>query len=587
MSEVARSRLRLVLIATLLIWTCFLLRLGNLQIVHGGTYRKVAREQQRKLIPVRPYRGSIFDRKGRLLAGTVSGYSVFAFPPQVEDPQAAADALGRLGLGSYSRLTSRLSQGDFAWLARDVTEELWSRVTDLSLPGVYGCREHRRRYPRGDLAGNLLGFVGEDSEGLEGIEYRYDTLLGGTQGWAALHRTPAGKLYALPECLREPESEACNLFLTIDADIQAICEDELAKAVDRFDAHSGTAIVLEVETGEILAMATNPTWDPNRGGNGKAARWRNRAVTDMLEPGSTFKVVGITAALNEGLVTPEDVVEDGTGAIEIANHEIEDPHPHGPLTLREAVERSSNVAAVRVTRRLGKSTFYQYIRAFGCGCLTGIDLPGEARGLLSEPHEWSDLRFATMAIGQGVAVTPLQLSLIYSVLANDGILMHPVIVKRIDSRDGQTIAEASPQMVRNVVSSETARTMTDLLAGVVERGTGRRARIEGLSIAGKTGTAQKSVDGNYRNGCLVTSFVEYLPTEDPKLLVAIVIDEPKGIRYSSEVTPTVVRQIIERVIAIPVYAQMVMEPAVMAQLEGTFSPLKMACGAAPSSESTD
>ena len=408
----------------------------------------------------------------------------------------------------------------------------------------------KRIYSLGEVAGNLLGFVGKDNIGLEGVEYEFDPLLSGTPGWMTLGKTPRGHLYPYPGYPRTREVPAKDIVLTIDADIQAIAEESLGKRIGEVQAKRGMAVVINPKTGEILAMATVPCYNPNYWK--REEERRNVPVQDQFEPGSTFKIVPLSVIVDEGIVGLEDTVEDGSAKITISGKTIRDVRPHGPFTFAQAVWKSSNVAFVKLADLIGTRKFYATAKAFGFGIPTGVALPGEASGRLSLPSSWSSLRFANIAFGQGVSCTLLQLAFAYQSIANDGVLLKPIIIKEILSEKGKVLYEFKPVRVREVLSPEKARGVSELLCGVIEEGSGKLAKIPGLRMAGKTGTANKCVNGRYVSSYMA-SFVCFFPVEDPIFLVATMIDEPKYMHLGGDVCGPLMHDIAEKIIRIKEY----------------------------------
>ncbi|MCH7760779.1 penicillin-binding protein 2 [candidate division TA06 bacterium] len=549
-------------------WFCFLLwllllsRLAYIQVVRGSAYGTEAENQHRVKVPLFPERGKILDRNGRLLAGSLEVNSIYALPSQLRDKEKVAQKLAALGLGHSKKILSLLQRRkSFVWIRRDVEKEKILQVRELGFEGIGIAKDRRRYYPRGKLAGNLLGFVGEDEVGLEGVEYEYDDLLKGEMGWAILQRGARGGLYPFPEYPDMPPRPGKKIFLTIDADIQSICEENLEKYVERFHAKGGSILCLNPKTGELLAMANSPGYDPNRNGRGAPGVWRNRIITDLFEPGSTFKVVIDAAAVEKEVVELEERVDDGSGVIVVSGRKIRDPKKHGPYTFQQAVERSSNAASVRIAHRVGKRDIYLFARNFGFGTRTGINLPGEANGVLPLPEEWSSIRFANIALGHGLSGTVLQLSMAFGAIANDGVLLEPRILLAVGNADRPP--EVEPRVVRRVISLETTKVMKILLSGVVERGTGRLASLPGLRIAGKTGTAQKVLEsGGYSNDRLITSFVGFFPVENPILLIACIVDEPKGNPWGATVPAPLFREITQKIVHLSSY-----QPLLLARMK--------------------
>jgi cell division protein FtsI/penicillin-binding protein 2 len=536
-----------------LLWAVLILRLGFLQVILGSTYSEAANNQHRVKVPLFPERGRILDKKGKLLAGSLEVYSIYAFPRQVENRERTAKRLSSVGLGTYQEILTLLkSQSKFVWIQRDVENRVLRRIKKLDLVGIGVTKDQRRNYPMGIMGGNLLGFVGEDGVGLEGVEFEFDQLLKGEKGWAVLQRGANGGLYPFPEYPEIPPRSGKDVYLTIDADIQSICEVSLDKYVKRFRANGGSVVCIHPRTGEIIAMANSPGYNPNRKGSGSPEKWRNRIVTDLFEPGSTFKIVIDAAAIEKDVVDLEERVDDGSGVILVSGHKIRDPKKHGPYTFQQAVERSANAASVRIAQRVGKEDLYLYARSFGFGTKTGIRLPGEAHGSLSSPEEWSNIKFANVALGHGISGTALQLAMAFGAIANDGFLLEPQILRGVGSFG--KLSRIKSKIIRRVVTRDTASMLKELLQGVVERGTGKLARIRGVSIAGKTGTAQKIMEnGSYSLNRVITSFVGFLPAEDPVLLFACIVDEPKGDVWGATVSAPLFRDIANKVIHLPSY----------------------------------
>ena len=548
------GRIKFVVVLLVLAWSGLVFRLGMIQLVEGKQLERWARREQQCRVVLESERGNIYDRMNRLLAGSVEVSSVGAVCPAIENKEHVAEVLKDLGLGEYKEILSLLRSGSrFVWIRRSIREETALLVKKAKIRGISVSRDSRRHYPMRSLAGNLLGFVGEDKTGLEGIEYQFESILGGSPGWAVLQKV-SGNHYPFPDCPRKKAERGKDMILTIDASVQSVCEEELKKTVDRFRARQGIVIVLDPSTGEILAMANCPSYDPNLLGRGDASTWKNKAITDMFEPGSTFKIVVDGAALDQSLVAPGDSIDSNGGVIRIGSLKIQDVKNHGIMTFSEAVAYSSNVVAVKVARRLGKEGMYESARAFGFGNKTGILLPGEAKGFLSPPGEWSEIRFANVAIGQGVAVTALQLAVAYAAIANGGELVEPTIVKGVIDSNGRVLKKSGVQVVRRVISKEACDKLRDILIGVVEYGTGRMARLDGICVAGKTGTAQKAEPGTgYVDSKLVCSFVGFLPATDPKLVIVVVVDEPVGRHWGSDVAAPLFKRIAKKVIEMRPY----------------------------------
>lgn len=407
-----------------------------------------------------------------------------------------------------------------------------------------------RWYPLGPSLCHVVGFSNLDDEGMEGEELYYDQYLRGDGPGLVLLTDAKGNRFS-PPGLPTPSQGGENLCLTIDADYQRICQEELERGVERTGAKGGSAIIISPATGDILAIANLPSYDPNLPRRSKPPQRRNRAITDQFEPGSTFKLIMMAAALEERIISPTDSIWCENGSIKIFGIPIRDNGKFGWLTFRKVIEKSSNVGVIKVAKKVGRDNLYRYARSLGFGSPTGVDFPGEPKGTLKPPEEWSGLSLASISIGQEVSVTPLQLLNAYSCVANDGLLMQPHFLKAILNQEGKPIREYPPSPIRRAISPSTAHLITNLLVGVVERGTGKGAKIEGIRVAGKTGTAQKPDPdkGGYSQGNLISSFVGYLPAAKPKWAGLVVLDEPKRDRPGSKGAAPVFRRIMERILS--------------------------------------
>jgi cell division protein FtsI/penicillin-binding protein 2 len=518
-------------------------RLYHLQIIEYVDLLARAERQQQRTIEIAPKRGTIYDRQMQPLAMSLAVDSVFAVPSEIPKPEMVADLLAPvLGLEKGDLLGRFKTFKSFCWVKRKVSTEEAARVRDLNLRGVYFQKEMKRFYPKGELAAQVLGYVGLDDHGLGGLEYRMNKAIQGTPSHILVAADARRQSFHSTERAGQPGK---NVVLTLDENIQYIAEKALAEAAAKWKMASGTVVVQNPQTGEILAMASYPTFDPNDFGTSAPPSRINRAISWVFEPGSTFKLVTVSAALEEHLATPQEVINCQDGSIVLAGHLIHDDHAYGDLTVRQVVARSSDVGAIKLGLRLGEDRFYRYIRAFGFGSTTNVELPGEERGLLQPPSRWSGISIGEMSMGQEVGVTALQLISAYSAIANGGMLFQPRVVRDVflgDSND--TVAPASGH---RIVSRETAERMKELLAGVVEGGTGTTAQLAGYSAAGKTGTAQKiDSTGTYSRTHYVPSFVGFAPVQNPAVTILVVIDSPVGAYYGREVAAPVFRSIAEQ-----------------------------------------
>ena len=528
-----------------------LARLFQLQVVQASELARTAGRQHQKVLTVEGGRGTIYDRNGKILAINMEVPSVFGEPRVIADPRATAAKLAHVLQTDARQMEARLKSGrDFVWLERRLGLENAERLQSLSLPGVGLVPEGRHFYPKGTLLAQVLGFANIDNQGLEGLERRYDAQLAGERGHLIVERDALGRA-VFPKGLNYlGPSPGKDLILTIDEMLQYATEQELDQVVTRTRAEGGMAIILEPKTGAVLALAVRPTFDPNSPG-ADPSLWRNRAITDSYEPGSTFKLVAAAAALEEKLFTPTDMIYGEDGKFLVENTIVHDHHKNGWMTFAEVIHKSSNIGIIKVAQQLGPEKLGAYVAAFGFGQKTDVDLNGEVRGLLKEPGAWGRRSLASISMGQEIGVTSMQLVAAVSAIANGGWLMRPYVVSEVKSSTGETIARMSPTVRRRPISSETARIMTEILCGVVmQGGTGTLAAIPGYDVAGKTGTAQK-VDpstGKYSRTRTVSSFVGFLPADDPQLTILVVVDEPKTDQWGGTVAAPVFQRIAMRAI---------------------------------------
>ena len=526
-----------------------LIRLVNLQVLQAAELTVKADRQHQKSVSFEGARGTIYDRHGKVLAMNMEVPSVFGVPTSLGDPGQTAKHLSPILHVRAGELEKKLRQEKhFVWLARKLEPEQGRRLERLALDGVGVVMEGRRFYPKGPLLSHVLGFAGMDDRGLEGVELKYEAFLRGEKRVVILQRDALGRA-VFPKGLNEKGVAAGHsLVLTIDEVIQYIAEKELDEAVNRSNAKSGTIIVINPKTGAVLAMAVSPRFDPNTVGALSPERWRNRALTDSYEPGSTMKVVLAAAALEEKVMSPGSMIFGEHGQMMVANTIIHDHEKSGWMTFAQMIQRSSNIGAAKVGMTLGDWRLYDYLKEFGFGDKSDIDLPGEASGLLRSPREWGRRSVASISMGQEIGVTPLQMVTAVGAIANGGLLMKPYVMSEVRNTKNLPVAQTKPQVRRRVISTDTARTLTHIMEGVVTNGTGGKAAIPGYRVAGKTGTAQK-IDprtGAYSSALLVGSFVGFVPAEDPQLAMIVVIDEPHGEGWGGVVAAPVFRRVGEQ-----------------------------------------
>jgi cell division protein FtsI (penicillin-binding protein 3) len=520
-------------------------RLCQLALVDGDRLASMARRQHSETQQVTPLRGSILDRFGEPLAMSIDADSVFVRPSELPGDGSAAAVARVLEIPASRWLKKVSTQAPFTWVKRQASPDELERLRELNVPGVGTLPEHRRFYPHGRMAAPVLGFAGIDSQGLEGIELAYDGYLRGASAERRVERDARGRRYFALGMENDGPRHGSNVVLTLDASIQYAAERELNARVAETRAKGGLVVVLDPRRGEVLALAQNPSFDPNRTGHVDADLLRNRVVSDSYEPGSTMKGLLAAAALERGAAKSTDRFFCENGSYAYGGHVIHDHHGAGWLTFPEIFQLSSNIGATKIGEKLGAKAYYQALRAFGIGSSTGIDLSGEQGGILRPLADWKPIDLATASFGQGVAVTPIQLAAAYGAIANGGILMRPYIVKRIVGDDGEVIVENQPTIVRRVVSEGTAREVTGILERVISaKGTAPLAAVPGLAIAGKTGTAQKvdAVRGGYSRG-RIASFVGYFPAEDPQVVMLVVIDEPRTTIWGGTAAAPVFRQV--------------------------------------------
>lgn len=528
--------------------TGLIVRLVQVQVLDGSRLQAMAARQQLASIALQPHRGRILDRRGRTLAINVEATSIYAVPSAIGDRHVFAAAVApALGL-TPPDVERRLSTGrHFAWLLRKAKPDVIERVSALGLGNAVGfLREDRRAYPNGAMTAQLLGFVGIDNQGLAGVELAYDDVLRGSIGKAVASRDGVGRVLVETQEVVQTPDDAADLLLTIDQVIQHIAERELEKGIAKTGARQGSIVVMDAKSGEVLAMASFPGFDPNTGTEARPELWLNRAIGDVYEPGSTFKVFLSAAALDSGAVQPEEQFFCA-GTLEVpGGYVIRDAHnrKHGWQTMGDVIKNSCNVGAAQIATRLGKARFYEYIRAFGFGERSGIDLPGEAAGIVPPPAAWRGPGLQTISFGQGVSTTPLQLVAAATALANDGATIRAHIVRAIRDSQGRMIKVVGREPIRQVVRPDVARAVVRMMIGTVESGTGTQARIDGYSVAGKTGTAQKPArGGGYDPNRFLASFLGLVPAEDPALVILVVLDEPRGVYFGGEVAAPVFRDV--------------------------------------------
>lgn len=539
-----------VLGAVLLLWFVAICgRLVYLQIFSYGKFVKQAGHQQQRAIPLAAKRGIIYDRAGRELAMSVMVDSAFAVPSEVKDLPTAISLITRITGDDYNVvLADCRAHKTFCWVARKADDQTIERISSLRLQGIHLQKEPKRFYPARDLGAQVLGSVGMEDTGLSGIEHEYDDQLRGRAGKMFISVDARKRWFSDVETQPDPGD---NVVLTIDKNIQYIAEKELEQAIHDTQAIAGTVIVENPHTGEILALANRPTFNPNLRKQITPAALTNRAVSYVYEPGSTFKLVTISAALEEKVTNPDEVFDCQMGAIVYNGMRIRDSKPHGLLPVWGILAESSDVGAIKIALRLGEDRFYKYIRAYGFGQQSGIELPGETRGLTKPPSRWSKVSIAAISMGQEIGISPMQLAGLVSTFANDGVYVPPRIVAgTVEPRGGPQTVAFHPGDSRRVISSYTAAQMRAMMQKVVLEGTGRKAILEGYSSAGKTGTAQKvdPATGAYSKTKYIGSFAGFAPVNNPQIVVCVILDSAVGLHQGGQVSAPVFHRVAQQVL---------------------------------------
>ena len=503
--------------------------------------QKASRQYEQSLTSVGK-RGTVYDRNLTEMAVTIDVTSIAARPASIEQPQRTAKALARILKTDHRKIYKKLkAKSPFVWIKRQANPKETDAVRKLALAGIEFVPERNRFYPNKTLAAQALGFTGLDGYGLEGIEFSYDRYLRGTNSNQMVYKDALGNVFNEQQAAAGLNT-GHNIILTIDRAIQYIAESALEETVKEFSARSGMAIVMEPTTGAILAMAHVPLFNPNAYTEFNKALWRNRAITDPFEPGSTMKIFSAAAAIESGNIKAHDIFFCENGAYKIGRNVVHDIKKHGWLSLQQIIKYSSNIGAVKVSEKLGRKRLYKMYSKFGFGAKTGIDSPGETAGSLTPYKRWTTIDTGAISFGYGVSVSALQLVTAASAIANDGLLMKPFFVQAVTDQQHEPLKQFQPQTVRRVISARTARAIMKTV--ITEGGTGVNAALEGYTVCGKTGTARKlDESGSYSKSNHIASFVGFTPAEKPRLAIVVVIDEPQGAYYGGTVAAPVFRRV--------------------------------------------
>ncbi|MCL5266839.1 MAG: penicillin-binding transpeptidase domain-containing protein [Bacteroidetes bacterium] len=548
-----QSRVNFLRVVFSLLFIAIVVKLAIVQGVRGAYYHRVAQEQYESRVTLRADRGLIYDRNGNLIVSNTYGYSYAADPELLHSQEKARIAKkfsSVFGLPVSFFMDKLKTDSKFVWLARDISQDQASALQDFNVYGLIRLKDQQRLYPYGSAAGQVLGFINVDGKGASGVELEFDSLLAGKNGYEIMQVDGIGRKTPSIDYPKVNPTPGSNIQLTIDMNIQQIVEQELAAGVEKAKAESASAVFMNPYTGEILAMANYPSFDPSNYDKLPYNDSRDRAITDVYEPGSTFKVVTASAALEEGIESPNDMIFADNGGYSYYGTVIRDFEPAGWITFRRALELSSNVAFSKIGRKIGADKFYRYARDFGFGAPTGITLPGEVPGELQKPYEWSKVALPFMSFGYGVMVTTLQMAQAYAAIANGGVLMRPYIVEKITDANGKVLFQNSPMEIRRVVTPGVDQTLNGMFVDVVEHGTGREAQMKDVLVAGKTGTAQLLVDGKYSKKYYHASFVGYFPVPNPMIVGYIMVDSPLNGYTGGIVSAPIFKRIATRIYGI-------------------------------------
>jgi cell division protein FtsI (penicillin-binding protein 3) len=544
----APMRTRIIVVAggIALLLVMVAVRIVRLTMTDSPGLSRMARQQQREHVQIAAHRGAILDRHGETLASSVDRPSIFLRPRQVSDRARAQTALATLGLKPQQITAKLASDAPFVWLKRAASPRERDLVEALKLDGIGDVTEARRFYPHESAAAHVIGLAGVDLQGLEGIERYYERDLRAEPRTLEVERDARGREILTDGVEVPQEMQGASVQVTLDLAIQDVAERALERGVRETRAIAGTAIVLDPSTGELLALANLPNFDPNHRATAISSRRRNRAVTDFYEPGSTFKPLLAAAALEHGVVRLDEMFFCENGHYPVGKWIVHDHGSHGWLSVAEILQVSSNIGAAKIGERLGRQHFFDFLSALELGRPTGIDLPGEVGGMMRPLGDWSRIALVTTSFGQGIAVTPLQMVRAYATIANGGLVMQPYVGMRAVAPDGEVVWEHRPTVIRRVMRPETAAKVTTMLEGVLDDGgTGMKARVAGFRVAGKTGTAQKieAGTGRYSQHARIASFIGFLPAEAPRVVILALLDEPQTSTYGGIVAAPVFAEI--------------------------------------------
>ncbi len=547
--KIIRTRMNRTLCILALLYLALGARFFYIQVIRAPYFRDKAEEFRLRKIVLPARRGTIYDCNGKELAVTVELYDIQTWPRKIKDKEATAEKLaGIVGWPKEKVLEVISADKRFVFLMRRASTDIGRKVRDAKIYGVEAVPIMSRVYPAGQLASHVIGFTDIDGIGREGLEKVFDKYLRGKDGYIVAEVDARSKVIPGTRRQRVEPVDGMDLILTIDSTIQHSLETELAKSWETYSAAGASAVVMDPRTGEILGLANMPTYNPNKVAESSADSRRNRAVTDLYEPGSTLKTITACAALNEKAISYHDTFHC-SGSMRVGRRTVKcSLHPpfmagHGSCDVAKMLMHSCNMAAAGIAFKVGKEKLFEYEKDFGFYEKPGTGMLGEMTGWPSNPSKWEDVRLANIGFGQGIVVTPMQLANAYATIANDGVMMQPHVVKEIRRRDGTPYREYKPRVVRRVISADVARSVSEMLHGVCDAGTGKPAVVDGYQTGGKTGSAQKAVNGTYNTGKFIASFVGYLPTSNPRAVILVAVDEPKGIHWGATCAAPVFREV--------------------------------------------
>ncbi len=545
-----QRRISFLSLLVIIAWGGLGFRLFNIQITGGEKYYQQGHKQGQTKEILSALRGNIFDANGIPLTRNIIHYDIAADPSKVQNKQNVAKELSKItGKPTNYYIKKLNSENNFTYLERNLQKEYAQPIINKNIDGIIMNRLARRSYPQDNIGGQLVGFTNVDNAGLAGIEHVYDKQLSGNDGWIIKQRSGLGNINLNNNYPKQDPIDGADVLLTINIEYQSVLQEELLKQLKKTDAKSASGVIIDPQTGAILAIASLPDFNPNQPNKFATENQKIRACTDQFEPGSTFKIVAATAAIDQNLVRIEDEFDCENGTFQYKSVTINDHKPHEMLTFGEIIEQSSNIGIIKIASQVGEKSLYNYARDYGFGTPTNIGLNAESSGTLRKLSDWSKISLAEISMGHEIGVTALQLAMAYGVVANGGILLKPYIIYNINNIDGISIYSEEPTVIRKIANNTVMNQLTQLLVTAVESGTGIEANIPGWQVAGKTGTAQKYVDGDYSHTKFISNFVGYLPASNPQLLCVITLDEPKlGYHWGGTGAAPVFKRIMERII---------------------------------------